>query len=75
MSPTQCYECLHQKIDTGDKALNEFNHDIWREAGLYSEDCYDGKSDVNLKNCSYGCFKSHSTGSFVEDGKWNYNHI
>ena len=56
-------------VDTGDKETDDLIHEIWRDAGVYNEDCYDGKSDVNLKNCSYGCYKAHVTGSVNMGGK------
>ena len=56
-------------VDTGDKETDDLIHEIWRDAGVYNEDCYDGKSDVNLKNCSYGCYTAHVTGSVNTGGK------
>ena len=57
---------------TGDKSVDDFVNDIWRDSGLYNEDCYYGNSEVSLTNCQYGCYKVHVTVLVNIEGECDY---
>ena len=71
MLTTQCYECTHNMVDTGNTELNDYLNGEFAKTGAYNPACATNKSQVALTTCASGCLASHVTGSLVLEGKIN----